>query len=195
VQCKGSDYAECGTNVSGTRRVCDSLSQTCSTQLEQAASLCEPCVSDAQCKTGQLCVMQTYDDPTDAPDGGELPVGYFCFWRQDSAGTGAPAGSCANARPFFATESVTSIDGVQASVCGLAVTTCAGYRHFRAESCTGADNDAACGDTRYATDGYCREVGAGSGTYRCTTPCLSDDDCKTGAACNTGSIPNYCNLQ
>jgi hypothetical protein len=148
-------------------------------------------VSDAQCKAGQLCVMQTYDDPGDAPNGGELEVGYFCFWRQDSAGV--PGGDCGNARPFVDTRpSATSIDGVQATVCGLAVTTCAGYAQFRSEPCTGPDDDTACGDARFSQDGYCEQFSVGM--FRCTTPCLSDDDCDVGTTCNS-SPPKYCNLQ
>ena len=61
-----------------------------------------------------------------------------------------------------------SLVGGIAAVCGLAVTTCAGYKHFRTESCTGPDNDAACGDSRFAQDGYCELFS--TDTYRCTTP-------------------------
>lgn len=192
VRCTSSDYHLCGTNAAGIPRVCESATATCTTQLEHSAGLCDPCISDAQCKPGQLCVMQTYDDPSDTPDRGELEVGRFCFWREDSAEPNGPAGDCANAQPFVDTRAgATSVDGVQAAVCSLRVTTCIGYKHYSSQSCTGPDNDSACGDPNYALDAYCEQFS--SGTYRCTTPCGSNDDCDIGFTCNAGP-PKFCNL-
>jgi hypothetical protein len=193
VACNRGDYHLCGTNGSGVRRVCDVLERTCSSELEHSAGPCDPCVSDAQCKPGQLCVMQTYDDPTDSPDQGELDVGHFCFWREDSAEPNAPGGDCANTRPYVDTRAAaTSIDGTQATVCGLRVTTCAGYRDYSSKSCTDPNNDSACGDSRFPEDGYCELFSTTN--YRCTTPCGSDDDCDIGFSCDAGP-PKYCNLQ
>jgi hypothetical protein len=190
VQCDGDDYEACGSNATGTALVCDTLTQSCSTALEHSANLCDPCITDAQCQPGQLCVQQTYDDPNDTPDKGEQNVGHFCFWREDSTQTNAPGGTCANAVPFFATRTVTSIDGAQATVCGLRATTCTGYKHYSSKPCASPADDATCGDPRFPSDGQCDQ--AATDTYLCTTPCLSELDCKPGATC---SATNVCSLQ
>ena len=191
VACTGTRYESCGTSDSGKRYVCDSLSRSCTQQERASAGLCESCVSDAHCGAGQLCVMQKYDEPTDAE--GAVDVGYFCFWREDSTEPGAPNGDCVNARPYVGTRAGSqSIDGVEATICGLAVTTCAGYRDYRSKTCADPTDDAACGDERFASDGYCRTFTTGS--YRCTTPCLSAEDCDSGSTC-PASPPKFCSLQ
>jgi hypothetical protein len=151
--------------------------------------LCEACVSDEQCGSGQLCVLQKFDDP----DNGEQDVGWFCVYREDASEENEPNGSCANIPPFFSTlPGSTSIGGTSATVCGLAVTTCPAYRDFRSTPCAGTDDGASCGDPRF-NDGYCREAGMSTSTFRCTTPCGSDDDCDSLFEC-TDTIPKYCSL-
>jgi hypothetical protein len=157
----------------------------------RSAGVCDACVSDAQCGAGQLCVMQYFDEVGDSE--GEVEVGYFCFWREDATEAGAPAGDCVNARPYVDTRADSeSIEGTDATVCGLRVTTCAGYKDYSAKTCAGIEDDAVCGDARFASDAYCEMFSAS--TYRCTTPCLSDDDCDVGATC-TATAPKYCALQ
>jgi hypothetical protein len=193
VQCTSTNDEPCGRDGAGERYVCDTLARTCSTHQRRSANVCDPCVSDAQCMAGQLCVMQRFDEVGDDPDMGELDVGYFCLWREDATQPFAPAGSCANAPPYFnARPGSESVDGTHATVCGFRVTTCAGYKDFIDKACDGLTDDARCGDPRFVSDGYCREALAS--TFRCTTPCLGADDCNVGAAC-TATAPKYCSLQ
>jgi hypothetical protein len=170
--------------------VCDVLARTCSAETRRSAGLCDPCVSDEQCGSDQLCVMQRFDEVGDAE--GEVDVGYFCFWREDADEPNAPSDDCANTPPFVDTRAGSeSISGVEATVCGLAVTTCAGYRDYRTKNCSGLDDDASCGDPRFESDGYCEMFSAE--TYRCTTPCLSEDDCDPGSTCPE-TAPKFCSL-
>lgn len=190
VACTGTEYATCG-EMDGTPLVCDSLARSCSDKKERSVGLCQTCVSDAQCNLGQLCVLETFDG---------TETGYYCVWRKNGGG-GAPT-ACSLARPFVDTRAgATSIDGTTADVCGLALTTCAGYNDFRdpdvnCEPTPDAANDTLCGYPAL-DDAHCRyfdDDGAGDNFYRCTTPCGSDDDCKAGFACNTGVTPNVCTL-
>jgi hypothetical protein len=193
VQCTAAESSACGRTTGGTQHVCDVLARTCTTFARRSAGLCQPCVSDQQCGEGQLCVMQRYDEVGDDPDVGPADVGWFCFWREDATNLGAPNGSCANVRPFFATRTGSvSIEGVQATVCGLRVTTCPAYSDYSAQSCAGPEDDSACGDPRFLGDGYCREAAAS--TYLCTTPCLGNQDCRSGATCNEAVTPFLCSL-
>src|SRR5690606_32986753 len=189
VECTGTDYAACGTDpVSETPRVCDSLSRTCTAQLERDAGACEPCVSDAHCRLGQLCLLQTFGNP--AQD-----VGYFCFWKQGDTENGAPAECFSDGRPFVADlVDARSIDGATANVCGLAVSTCTARNEFRTKDCgsEGTGDDALCGFASTA-DAQCDQVGVSS-SFRCTMRCVSDDDCPPGVNCNTTVLQPYCEL-
>ena len=120
------------------------------------------------------------------------PAGKFCLWRLDATGTGAPAGDCFTTRPYVREQTATSVDGVAAPVCGLALTTCPALNAYRATNCMTLDaaGDARCG-VEGLDDGLCRA--AGSTTNRCTVPCLSDDDCP-GSTCNTAVTPRVCAL-
>src|SRR6185295_3068103 len=104
VQCTGSDYGACGQDVATqTPFVCDSLAHTCSTNTKSAAGPCAACVSDAQCKPGQVCVLDKF---------GAKTVGYFCHWKKGDTANGAPDDCFATGRPFAAAvASITSIDG------------------------------------------------------------------------------------
>ena len=85
---------------------------------------------------------------------------------------------------------MTSIDGDTATFCTLAASTCTAYNQFRDLNCapSGIPQDALCGFAPGA-DSKCATYGAG---YRCTTVCLSNDDCLTGSNCNTGANPRVC---
>jgi len=193
VQCTSEDRTACGTSAGGTSYVCDVQARSCSTTAtRRSAGLCEACVSDEQCGTGQLCVLQRFDEAGDTPDDGEQDVGWFCLYREDSTEPNAPAGDCANLAPYVDTLSASvSISGTEATVCALRVTTCPAYRHFSAQTCAGVEDDASCGDARFS-DGLCEMLSAS--TFRCTTPCGSNDDCKSGFEC-TSTEPSYCSLQ
>jgi hypothetical protein len=134
--------------------------------------------------------MQYFDEVGDDPDMGALEVGYFCFEREDAAG----GGTCANGRPYVDTQTgITSIGGVEATVCGLALTTCSAYKDYLSKPCADANDNSSCGDSRFESDAYCRVLAAPS-MYRCTTPCSSALDCRAGYFCNTNVVPSACSL-
>ena len=138
VQCTGAKYSACGQSATSTPLVCDSLSNTCSTQAQASAGLCQTCVSDAQCQAGEMCVNEVFNGSS---------VGYFCFYKQGA--TGAPA-VCGNpSRPYSGLlKNASSIDGQVADICSLRVSTCTALNQFSQTSCTsstGTSNDQLCG--------------------------------------------------
>ncbi|MGC4067252.1 MAG: hypothetical protein QM784_21940 [Polyangiaceae bacterium] len=195
VQCTGKKYEACG-KLESTAVVCDSAAKTCTTdKKEHSAGPCQPCVSDAQCKAGQLCAKQMYKDKL---------VGNFCFWKQGDTANGAPAACFTEAnRPYVRVEAdVTSVDGDSATLCTLAsVTTCVAVNQYRTKDCapTGTPDPNLCGFAPGA-DANCVETSTGSKTYRCTNVCLSADDCKgsgggSSITCDVNATPNVCTLQ
>ena len=200
VQCTGHDYAGCGTcdpvvhecgdddEFTGDALVCDSLTKSCSDQPEASSGLCGECVSDAECPAGQLCVLQEFDSAT---------IGYFCFWEKNAGQGGAPT-SCPTARPYIETVlDADSIDGLTADVCALEVSTCPGHQDFRSPEVdcapTGTPDDTLCGEPN-VSDAYCRLFAPDPDVYRCTVPCLSDDDCRPGSDCDIMADPPHCEL-
>jgi hypothetical protein len=185
VQCTGKNFAGCGSS-GGKALVCDSLAHTCSTSATvQSAGLCQSCVSDAQCTAGKLCYLETFNSAS---------VGYFCFWKQGDTANGAPADCTVTAnRPYVKVENgATSIDGTSGTLCALRSTSCTAYNQFSNIDCapSGTPSDTLCGFASGA-DSKCMQFG--TTTYRCTTVCLSNDDCKT--TCDTGAAPNVCTFQ
>ncbi len=186
VECTGTDYESCGT-LDGTPLVCDSLERTCTSNKHQAAGLCNACVSDAHCKPGQLCVNETLEG---------TQLGYRCFWQPGAEG--APAG-CPVAQPYVTLRSdVTSIDGVAADVCTLAISSCKAHEDFRNTDCEAAPDvpdPSLCGEPGIADSG-CELFGvvAEDNIYRCTVRCSGHDDCKEDHECDTSVTPNVCFL-
>ena len=178
VECTATSDAACGANV------CDLSTNTCTDRAKGSAGLCQTCVNDTECGDGQLCVLTRFMD-TD--------IGQFCLWREDAPA--GPAGDCVTQRPYVDSQMATSTNGVMTSVCGLAVTTCTALNQFRMTSCTDGTppgtTDSECGHPG-VDDGLCRR--RSSTTNRCTVPCLSNDDCLSGSACNTGTTPRYCDF-
>ncbi len=162
VQCKSDDFARC--TVNGVPRVCDSRGDAppvCSTTISPGATnACGPCIADAQCADGRLCVQQTFgvaNAPVEdvAPDG--TIVTTFCFTRV--ADDICPI----SGRPFTSLKNnAVSIDGVVGDVCGLALTTCPALGDFREGKVCTTDPD--CGAVPFA-DGLCNPSGG------CTVPC------------------------
>jgi hypothetical protein len=189
VACTAENSTHCGFGPGGSSYVCEVQQKVCSTSAtRRSAGLCEACVSDEQCGSGQLCVLQKFDDPEE----GEQDVGWFCVYREDASETNAPNGDCTNLKPYVSTLAAsTSIGGVTATVCGLRATTCPAYRAFSNVSCAGVGDDASCGDPRF-DDGVCQMLSAS--TFLCTVPCLSPIDCDSGSDCPM-SAPKYCSLQ
>jgi hypothetical protein len=182
VECTGTDYDACSPGDAGTPQVCDSLKNVCTDYPERTAGLCQPCVSDAQCQAGELCVEQVFNGKS---------AGYFCLYQQGAPG--APA-DCTTARPYIKALSATSIDGTVASVCSLRVSTCTAQNQFSQTSCSSATNtadDTLCGFA-HGTDSRC--VPFGTSQHLCTVACGSDLDCRTGFTCNTSINPPVCNL-
>jgi len=189
VQCTAAKPAACGTDAAtSTPFVCDSLKHTCTTQKAASAGLCAPCVSDAQCKPGELCVLDTVGTGTAAKT-----VGYFCHWKKGDTANGAPADCFASGRPYAGTlTGVTSIDDEKSDICSLRVSSCVANAQFSSKNCapTGAPEDAQCGVSA-PIDAKCIQVTASS-AYRCTMTCLSDEDCRNGSPCNADVSPPVC---
>jgi len=186
VQCTGKKFAACGQDA-GSNLVCDSLARTCTTNKQSSAGLCQPCVSDAQCGAGQMCVLDQFGAPAKA-------VGYFCHWKKGDTANGAPTSCVASGRPYVGTQvNAKSIDGAVSDVCTLSVSTCIARNQFRSKDCgvASAPSDSACGVSP-PNDAKCAAFDATN--LRCTMTCLSDDDCPSPSTCNTGQTPAVCNL-
>ena len=188
VQCTGTDYEACSGDA-GVYYVCNSLTNTCSTKVEHTADLCQPCVSDAQCKPGRLCVEQKF---------GTLSVGYFCFFKQGDTANGAPA-DCTTAQPYVSGIAATSIDGEFAQICALRASTCIAMNQYSQTSCassTGTPDNSLCGASA-GVDSECTAYGASQ--YLCTVACGGNVDCPilgaTSMTCSTTSgTRKYCSL-
>jgi len=165
--------------------VCAPETHTCTDRLARSLFACEACDHDLDCEEGQLCVPQSYDDGS----GAEL-IGNFCTWTKEGR---VGSGDCDPDGKPFAYETpglVQSVDGASAVLCALRTTTCPAFvQHSQAVSgCASASDDAACG-VEGIDDGLCR-LNTG-GNPRCTYPCLSNADCKSGSTCTVGG---YCTL-
>lgn len=178
VQCTAQDYASCGVGRDGsTPFVCDSRSRRCSTTLEGKQRACQSCVSDAACTPGQACVLENYK---------AQPLGYVC---QLIPGGEASPGSCGlGTRPYFRRiTDATSIDGKVVDVCVLDTSTCEAHNHFRARSCAGLDDGAACG-TEGLDDGVCRPSDPSSTEFVCSMRCATSGDCPLTFACDVNDV-------
>ncbi len=184
VECTGTDYASCGVNEDDEPLVCNSATRTCTTEVEHGSGTCKPCVADAQCPLGQLCVLQTFNDEE---------VGYFCLWKEGETEYGAPAECFANGRPYVdQLVDAESIDGEVATICGLRTSTCPALNDFSSKNCAteGTPDDSSCGIDA-PNDAKCVQVSGSS--YRCTIRCLSTEDCP-GTECNTTPLDWVCEL-
>jgi hypothetical protein len=187
VQCTGTQYSACGQS-NGKNLVCDSQTNTCSTNTEHSAGLCKTCVSDAQCPLGEMCVDEQFNGKS---------VGYFCFYRQGDTGNGAPASCFSNGRPYSGVlKNAVSIDGQMADICSLRVSTCPALNQFSQTNCTSATstaNENLCGFAP-GVDSKCVETTT-AGVFSCTVTCGNDIDCRLGFSCDTGVNPPVCGLQ
>jgi hypothetical protein len=188
VQCTGKKYEYC-PRLGGVAQVCDSNSRTCSGYQERSAGgLCKPCVSDAHCPLGQLCMLQEFGEAGEA-------VGYFCQW--EAGYTTSPNGAPQTCLPPYVglKEGAESIDETLADVCVLEASTCEALNDYY-DVCATTGTGGASGDDSLCgfdapNDALC--VQAGTGNYRCTMRCNGDDDCPVGT-CNKGVIPFRCNF-
>jgi len=179
VQCTGTDYASCGMDT-GTPLVCDSLKRTCTTGKEHDADLCKACVSDANCKAGELCVLERYSNKD---------VGYFCFWKQGDMANGAPADCFTTGHPYAGTlANATSVDGEKADICSLRSSTCTAVSQVSSKNCKpGAVPDNSLCGFDSPNDAKCDQVGI-STNFRCTMTCVSDEDCPGVVKCNMSTF-------
>lgn len=179
VQCTGKDYASCGMSM-GTPLVCDTLKRTCTTNKEHAADLCRPCVSDGNCKEGEICVAEKYDGKE---------VGYFCFWKQGDTSNGAPVDCFTDGNPYAGVQAnAKSIDGTTADICTLRSSSCVAVSQFSTKNCKpdAVPDNSLCGFAP-PKDAKCDQVGSGA-NYRCTMTCLSDEDCPGVSTCNMSTF-------
>jgi hypothetical protein len=157
VECTPDDDSACGG------KVCDVGASTCTNRDKASKGLCEDCVASSECTAGNVCVMTRFEDSQNVVQ----DAGFFC---QEVMASSCP-------RPYAGVEPLTTVEGDPSTVCTLRVTTCTAYDQFSEQTCSADGADDECGDPRF-DDGYCRPYPANPGTFRCTTPCGSDDDCK-----------------
>jgi hypothetical protein len=169
--------------------ICDEATNTCIPgTVAGGKGLCEACVDDRECKSGQLCIEMTFPNPV------EGVIGTFCLWRKDATGLAAPKGTCGiNSQPYATTlPGAESVNGVVADVCTLRTTTCPALKQHTTsvEGCNAEGDDAACGVEGF-NDGKCRLNG--NGDPKCTYRCGGPEDCDGFTCFDTGS-EKYCAL-
>jgi len=189
--------ADCGGNI------CDPTTKTCLELPFRKKSLCAPCEHDLECKVGQMCVEQVFNDPVSLND---VTIGSFCTWTK--AAVVGPSNDCADIaagqnedRPFVRELSAQNAAGETMDFCVLRTTTCPAYSdHSKtvvgcdkatAESDQAAAN-AACGFAG-TSDGLCRPVTPTSSVYKCTYRCLGTEDCIPGSTC-PGQGEKFCSI-
>lgn len=179
VECTKDDAHACSNGAAST--LCHGLEHVCTNRLKSSAGLCQPCISDAECVAGQACVPETF--------GLEQTKLYACLWKKGDPTPNAPI-SCSDAtnQPYIITRpDVTTIDGAAATVCGLAVSTCAAVL----EAVTPTINCAPDGVPNHSLcsfEGYdsARCVSARNGAYQCSPRCSKNADCFDGiSSCMT----------
>ncbi|OQX66362.1 MAG: hypothetical protein B6A08_20905, partial [Sorangiineae bacterium NIC37A_2] len=115
--------ADCGGNI------CDPTTKTCLELPFRKKSLCAPCEHDLECKVGQMCVEQVFNDPVSLND---VTIGSFCTWTK--AAVVGPSNDCADIaagqnedRPFVRELSAQNAAGETMDFCVLRTTTCPAY--------------------------------------------------------------------
>lgn len=177
VECNSN--ADCTTANEG----CDLSTHTCEGYTPGDAALCEPCLADAHCMTGQVCA------PTEFPVGSGTEVGNFCLWRLLAAAPG-PDDDCLTVPPYRRIDGVTTVDGEEVDVCSPQVSTCAALGDFDGPACTErGEADDACGIDGL-DDGFCPATGGAVCTVGCTSfrdcPCTIEGDCSRQYDCTAG---------
>ncbi|MGB0679469.1 MAG: hypothetical protein ACPGUV_07405 [Polyangiales bacterium] len=186
IQCNAADDTACGNFI------CDPVAKQCTQVVKGTQADCQECIADEHCIDGRVCVDVTFQGKS---------TGRRCLWRKDAAGLpGAPGGDCTSLALFVSERAVTTVNGVQTEVCGLATTTCMGLDHFRTggrggDSCEsqatpGEPDHTLCGSPD-VNDAHCQRVSSTSDTFRCTYRCTEkDDDCKVDStACAVADQP------
>jgi hypothetical protein len=162
VECTSTSFASCPG-------VCDSAARRCTNVAQGTAASCQPCIADAQCAGGGLCVTQTF---------GAQGVGEFCF-------PGGASGCATN--PFVQSQSATSIDGATGTICGLAETTCVALNQFLGVG-TPCASAVDCG-VPGVNDGQCATRNA---QLLCSVPCAGGNTSCPGASTCSIVAPLAC---
>jgi len=187
VQCTGTKAEACGSQDS-VPLVCDSLGKTCSMLKAGKTDVCQPCVSDAQCMPGRLCVQETLSNGQ--------KLGFACFWKEGDPQVDAPANCFVDGRPFIKQlPNASSIDGATANICTLRVSSCLAFRQFSSDvDCATTTPNPMADDSKCGVvpgeDARCAVVQPG--VFRCTMPCGSNKDCKLQFDCEIN--PGICKL-
>ena len=182
VQCTGTKAEACGSQDS-VPLVCDSINKTCSTLRAGKTDVCQPCVSDAQCMPGRLCVQETLNSGQ--------KLGFACFWKEGDPQVGAPANCFIDGRPFSKLlASASSIDGATANICTLSISSCLALQQFKNVICATTAtiptaDDSKCGVVP-GVDARCAEVQPEA--FSCTMTCGSNKDCRF----DCDMIPGIC---
>lgn len=167
VECTADDRQACDASPEG-RNVCDPRARTCTSIPPASADVCAPCVADAQCMPGRLCM------PVDRGDHEAR-----CFWEEDAPFPG-PGGSCRErGRPYsLAQDGQASVDGVRRTTCRPARASCEALADV-GRPCT---MDRECGLPDVETDASCATVGP---DRVCASSCTSDRDCPPALRCRS----------
>jgi hypothetical protein len=202
VQCMHEFDSACGTKVCDDRPpaagAVTNTQYTCVAPKVNTATACAECVSDAQCKPGQACVLTTFGDE-------EVPVGYYCLYRQveaselpegyvaaDDRETYGVSDCVAQAVPHVdVVEDTVSVSGQAGVFCSPRTSTCEALAQFGSDRPCLTDAD--CGVAGVA-DAKCVTWGSAK---QCTSVCVSNADCPVGGngatlGCKGGD--GYCNF-
>jgi hypothetical protein len=220
VQCKSDRLDKC--KADSVQYSCDFETHECTKTEVGKTEICGACRSDAECKTGAVCVESTWDTDADA-ETPNVSIGWFCQWREGGGGD-APALCNSSARPFAGKKTVRSADDAEAkTICVLRAASCQAHQTF-SNSC-GRYGDGP--DSRVVEDitleadgtpinpplsadqikpddslcgygGKCVPQDDSVGAYQCTVSCLnSSNDCPVGPV-NCGGDPpgigGFCSL-
>jgi hypothetical protein len=219
VECTADEREACKTE-DNQETVCDVAAHSCANDRPvESANVCEDCVSDAECKVGQACVLMQWDtDENGTPD---VDVGRFCQWIKNGGGD-APMACVSTARPYTGEKTVARTDKPEemVTICTLAASTCPAHSVFRNPcgrfgqgptsivvesrfddlipgSPVSADmivpDDSLCG-----LGGNCVAKSAADGAYQCSVACgNSNGDCPVGPFTCGGDppgIPSICSI-
>ena len=190
-QCLSGTCVQCLNNTHcGASEACDTSTNRCVPITLMSVGRCGTCLRDTQCMAGMLCVPMVYDDPN-TPATDPVGVGLHCLHRQDATGAGRPNGDCLTTRPHTSAQTLTSVDGVSATMCALRLSTCEAQMMYDDTNCMTLDaaGDARCGLPGVG-DGVCRMRSAT--TNLCSVYCQSNNDCP--GTCDTSGFPRVCNF-
>jgi hypothetical protein len=145
---------------------CDVSTLTCTGKPRGSVSVCHPCASDSECKSGARCVLTSF---------GNTERGGYCLEVE-------PVGGCGNGASLSV--DVTSVSGAPGRYCAPRAT-CEALLDFGTQCSVDADCGAAGVD-----DGLC----VPNGNIRsCTYACSGRSDCRRTEC--VGVVDSYCDFK